>query len=73
MGRHSLDEGNLTITDVSEEDRGVYVCTASNEAAALTVETELLVENVPPRAPYNLTVTPSRHSLHVSWVPGKST
>ncbi|KAG6438563.1 hypothetical protein O3G_MSEX000063 [Manduca sexta] len=70
VGRHSLDDGNLTIVDVSEEDRGVYVCTASNEAAAVTVETELLVENVPPRAPYNLSATPSYNSLHLSWVPG---
>ncbi|XP_052754731.1 LOW QUALITY PROTEIN: protein borderless [Galleria mellonella] len=69
-GRHSLADGNLTISSVSEEDRGVYICTISNEAAAVAVEAELLVENVPPRAPYNLTARPSHHSIHLSWVPG---
>ncbi|CAB3224104.1 unnamed protein product [Arctia plantaginis] len=69
-GRHMLNDGNLTIIEVSEEDRGVYVCTVSNEAASVDVETELLVENMPPRAPYNLSVRPSVDSLHLSWVPG---
>lgn len=71
-GRHTLDDGNLTIIEVAEEDRGIYVCTVSNEAAAVDVETELLVENMPPRAPYNLTARPSVDSLHLSWVPGKT-
>ncbi|CAK1601459.1 unnamed protein product [Parnassius mnemosyne] len=70
VGRHSLDDGNLTIIDIEEEDRGVYVCTATNEADEVSVETELLIENVPPRAPYNLTALPSVDSIHVSWVPG---
>ncbi|XP_050346997.1 protein borderless [Nymphalis io] len=69
-GRYSLMEGNLTINDVQEEDRGVYICTVSNEADELTVETELLIENVPPRAPYNLTARASFESIHLSWVPG---
>ncbi|XP_072938896.1 protein borderless isoform X2 [Epargyreus clarus] len=71
-GRYALEGGNLTITDVAEEDRGVYVCTITNEADTVTVETELLIENVPPRAPYNLTAVPSRDSIHLSWVPGHS-
>ncbi|CAG4961810.1 unnamed protein product [Parnassius apollo] len=70
VGRHSLDDGNLTIIDIEEEDRGVYVCTATNEADEVSVETELLIENVPPRAPYNLTALPSVDAIHVSWVPG---
>ncbi|XP_032515574.2 protein borderless isoform X1 [Danaus plexippus] len=69
-GRYSLSEGNLTITQVSEEDRGVYVCSLSNEADELAVETELLLENVPPRAPYNLTAKSTANSIHLSWVPG---
>lgn len=69
-GRHTLDNGNLTIIEVAEDDRGVYVCTVSNEAASIEVETELLVENMPPRAPYNLTVRAHSDSLHLSWVPG---
>lgn len=63
-------EGNLTITDVQEDDRGVYLCTISNEADELSVETELLIENVPPLAPYNLTAVASLDSIHLSWVPG---
>ncbi|XP_041988064.1 protein borderless [Aricia agestis] len=69
-GRYSLDGGNLTISSVSEEDRGIYVCTVSNEADVVNVETELLIENVPPRAPYNLSATPSYDSIHLTWVPG---
>ncbi|XP_013174984.1 PREDICTED: protein turtle-like [Papilio xuthus] len=70
--RHSLRDGNLTISELSEEDRGVYVCTASNEAADVVAETELLIENVPPRAPYNLTARPASRTIHLSWVPGGS-
>ncbi|XP_045534516.1 protein borderless [Papilio machaon] len=71
-GRHSLRDGNLTISELAEEDRGVYVCTASNEAADVVAETELLIENVPPRAPYNLTARPTSRTIHLSWVPGGS-
>jgi hypothetical protein len=69
-GRHSIEEGNLTISEVAEEDRGVYVCAAHNDAAAVAAEAELLVENLPPRAPHNLTARPAADSLHLSWVPG---
>lgn len=65
-----MDGGNLTISEVAEEDRGVYVCTASNAAAAVAMEAELLVENVPPRAPYNLSARAAPRSIHLSWVPG---
>lgn len=70
-GRYSLIDGNLTISEVSEDDRGVYVCAVSNAADELAVETELLIENVPPRAPYNLTALASYDSIHLSWVPGR--
>lgn len=70
-GRHSFDGGNMTIDDVTEEDRGVYVCTARNDAASVDVETELMIENVPPRAPYNLTAVATHETIHVSWVPGR--
>ncbi|XP_038215044.1 protein borderless-like [Zerene cesonia] len=69
-GRYSVDDGNLTISEISEDDRGVYVCTVSNEADVLAVESELLIENVPPRAPYNLTALAAHDSIHLSWVPG---
>ncbi|KAL0830943.1 hypothetical protein ABMA28_001842 [Loxostege sticticalis] len=69
-GRYSIADGNLTISDIAEDDRGVYVCSARNDAAAVAAEAELLVENVPPRAPYNLTAAPAVDALHLSWVPG---
>lgn len=49
----------------------MYVCTASNEAAAVSAETELLIENVPPRAPYDLVARPGVDSVHLSWMPGE--
>ncbi|XP_063822866.1 protein borderless, partial [Ostrinia nubilalis] len=70
VGRYSITDGNLTISDIAEEDRGVYVCSARNDAAAVAVEAEILVENVPPRAPYNLTAAPALDSVHLCWVPG---
>lgn len=45
MGRYSINNGNLTINDIREEDRGVYQCSATNKAATVTAETELLVGN----------------------------
>ncbi|CAF4905415.1 unnamed protein product [Pieris macdunnoughi] len=66
-GRHTLDGGNLTITDVREEDRGSYVCTLTNEAAAVSAETELVVENVAPRAPHDLRARAEASAVHVQW------
>ncbi|CAG9113586.1 unnamed protein product [Plutella xylostella] len=69
-GRYYLDGGNLTISDVVVEDRGIYVCELRNEASTLRAEAELLIENVPPRAPYNLSALPAVDSIHLTWVPG---
>ncbi|XP_047991056.1 protein borderless-like [Leguminivora glycinivorella] len=69
--RFTLEEGKLSISAVAEEDRGVLVCTVSNEAADVSAETELLIENLPPRAPYNLTARPAAHAIHLAWVPGR--
>ncbi|RVE45303.1 hypothetical protein evm_010008 [Chilo suppressalis] len=68
--RHSIQDGNLTIDGVSEEDRGVYVCTVTNDAASVAAEAELMVENLPPRAPHNLTARLHTHSVQLAWVPG---
>ncbi|KAF7270305.1 hypothetical protein GWI33_016706 [Rhynchophorus ferrugineus] len=68
MGRYSIIEGNLTITDIEEEDRGIYQCSATNKAATVTVETELLVENIPSSAPYNLSAVSSPTSVHLKWL-----
>ncbi|KAI8422144.1 hypothetical protein MSG28_006055 [Choristoneura fumiferana] len=65
------EEGKLSISAVAEEDRGVLVCTVSNEAADVSAETELLIENLPPRAPHSLTARATAHALHVAWEPGR--
>lgn len=56
--------------DVASSDRGVYSCSASNDAATVAADTELLVENVPPRAPRNLLAAPAATAVHVSWQSG---
>lgn len=57
----------MTIINIQAEDRGTYLCSATNEAATITAEAELLVENMPPNAPYNLTAVASMTSVHLSW------
>lgn len=71
IGRYSIKEGNLTIINIQEEDRGLYQCSATNEAATISTETELIVENVEPRAPYNLTTETTSTSVHIAWVAGR--
>ncbi|XP_030745787.1 protein borderless [Sitophilus oryzae] len=68
MGRYSINEGNLTITDIEEDDRGIFQCSATNKAATVTAETELLVENIPSSAPYNLSAVSSSTSVHLKWL-----
>nr|XP_018895915.1 PREDICTED: protein borderless isoform X1 [Bemisia tabaci] len=68
--RAKVSGGNLTIVDIKEEDRGFYQCVASNEAATISSETELVIENSVPRAPYNLTADASLSSINVKWNPG---
>lgn len=68
LGRYSIKDGNLTITEIQTDDRGIYQCSASNKAATITVETELLVENIPSSAPYNLTAASSPTSVHLTWL-----
>lgn len=62
--------GNLTIERIQEHDRGLYQCAASNEAATVVADTELMVLNVPPRAPYNLSANSSKNAVTLTWVPG---
>lgn len=66
-GRATLSGSTLTIDGIEEDDRGVYQCVASNEAATITAESELMVENVAPRAPYNLSAVPEMNSLTVAY------
>lgn len=62
--------GNLTIDRIQEQDRGLYQCAVSNEAATVVADTELMVLNVPPRAPYNLSANSSNNAVTLTWVPG---
>lgn len=62
--------GNLTIDRIQEQDQGLYQCAASNEAATVVADTELMVLNVPPRAPYNLSANSSKNAVTLTWVPG---
>lgn len=68
--RTIVNGGNLTIVNIHEEDRGFYQCVASNEAATISSETELMIENTAPRAPYNLTAQATKNSISVKWIPG---
>ncbi|XP_031829317.1 borderless isoform X2 [Nomia melanderi] len=68
--RTYLIGGNLTIDLIQEQDRGLYQCAASNEAATVVADTELMVMNVPPRAPYNLSANASNSAVTLTWVPG---
>ncbi|KAL9929288.1 protein borderless isoform X2 [Glossina fuscipes] len=68
--RHQIEGGNLTLTSLHETDRGIYECFATNEAATITAETELMIENLTPRPPYNLTANSTETSITVRWQPG---
>lgn len=69
-GRTVISGGNLTLQDIREEDRGIYQCAAFNEAATITAESELMVENVAPRAPYNVSAETTKDSVTVKWKSG---
>ncbi|CAD6233973.1 GSCOCG00007436001-RA-CDS [Cotesia congregata] len=64
--RAILNGGNLTIERIQEQDRGLYQCAASNEAATVVADAELMVLN----APYNLNANTSKDSVTLTWVPG---
>ncbi|XP_052739432.1 protein borderless [Bicyclus anynana] len=65
-----LSGGNLTFGAVAAEDRGVYVCRVSNDAAELRAESELLVEAAPARAPHALAAAPAPGGLRLRWAAG---
>lgn len=70
FSRVSFEGANFTIENINETDRGMYECVATNEAASITADTELLIENVPPRPPYNLTSNSSDTAITLKWQPG---
>ncbi|XP_012222361.1 protein borderless isoform X1 [Linepithema humile] len=70
LDRIIVTGGNLTIERIQEHDRGLYQCAASNEAATVVADAELMVLNVPPRAPYNLSANSSKNAVTLTWIPG---
>lgn len=61
---------NITIERVNETDRGIYQCHATNEAASISADTEIMIENVPPRPPYNLSANSTDTAITLRWEPG---
>lgn len=70
FSRTTIDGINFSIENINETDRGIYQCVASNEAATITVDSELLIENVAPRPPYNLTANSTDTTITLHWEPG---
>ena len=70
LDRIKMQNGNLTIRNLKDSDRGLYQCVASNEAATISSDTEIMIDNVAPRAPYNLSATSTENSVTLTWIPG---
>jgi immunoglobulin superfamily member 9B len=66
-GRHRLEGGNLTLENVTANDRGIFICSAINEAAKIESEAELFIETFSPRAPSNITANSSKDSITIRW------
>lgn len=71
FSRVSFEATNLTIARINETDRGIYQCSATNEAATITADTELLIENIAPHPPYNITANSSATAITLRWQAGK--
>lgn len=69
FGRHIVTGGNLTIENIIADDRGVYTCSAVNEAAKISIDTELVIETFSPRGPSNLTANSSQDAVTLQWTP----
>lgn len=68
FNRHNVDGGNLTIANITADDRGVYTCAAINEAARIEADAELMVESFSPKAPSNLTASSTKDTITIKWV-----
>lgn len=68
--RVNFEGANITIDRINETDRGIYQCTATNEAATITADTEIMIENVAPRPPYNLSANSTDTMITLRWEPG---
>lgn len=71
FSRVTIEGSNITIENINETDRGIYQCVATNEAATITADTELMIENVPPRPSYNLTANSTDTAITLRWERGK--
>lgn len=71
FARVTFEGTNITIEKINETDRGIYQCTATNEAATITADTEITIENVAPRPPYNLSANSTDSAIMLHWEPGK--
>lgn len=67
FNRYTVEGGNLTIENITADDRGVYTCSAINEAARIEADAELMVETFSPKAPSNLTANSSKDSVTIRW------
>lgn len=65
--RSSVEGGNLTLTNIKADDRGVYICNALNQAAKIETDAELMIETFSPKAPSNLTANSSSNAITVHW------
>lgn len=70
LNRITVENGNMTIEKIKESDRGIYQCMISNDAAIVTVDTELMIEKFPSSPPYNLTANSTESSILLKWQPG---
>jgi immunoglobulin superfamily member 9B len=68
FGRHAVEGGNLTLENITANDRGVYTCSAINEASKIDVDAELMIETFSPKAPSNLTANSSKDAVTLRWV-----
>ncbi|XP_059471403.1 protein borderless isoform X2 [Neocloeon triangulifer] len=66
-GRYMLESGNLTIRSLIPGDSGIYICTVANEAASLTAEAELVVEEGALKAPHSLSASSTEDSVLLKW------
>ena len=67
FNRHTVEGGNLTVENITADDRGVYTCSAINEAAKIEADAELMVETFSPKAPSNLTANSTKDAITIRW------
>lgn len=69
--RIEYNDGNMTIKDIIEKDHGIYKCSAHNEAATISTESEVVIQTVPSNPPYNITANGTDTQITLRWEKGK--